>query len=118
MPKLTDTATEIGSSAAGAIVLHKTAFQTRHDILHETKMAKAGVETIDRIKNHNAIRRGTHMEPAVAAWAHEILEDMVKGKIDMWEPREPFRRADLRIASSVDRSARLHRAGLGHHCLR
>jgi len=108
MPKLTDTATEIGSSAAGAIVLHKTAFQTRHDILHDTKMAKAGVETIDRIKNHNALRRGTHMEPAVASWAHEVLEDMVKGKIDMWEPRDSFRRPDLRIASSVDRVINLH----------
>lgn len=35
MPKLTITAEEIGSSDAGAIVLHQTTFATRHDVLQK-----------------------------------------------------------------------------------
>ena len=42
MPKLTKIGYEIGSSEAGAIVLHKTSFQTRHEVLHKHKLAGRG----------------------------------------------------------------------------
>ena len=62
MPKLTRTGYEIGSSEAGAIVLHKTSFQTRHEVLQKHKLARAGVEAIDEVRNQRALRRGTHLK--------------------------------------------------------
>ena len=66
MPKLTKTGYEIGSSEAGAIVLHQTSFQTRHEVLRKHKLARAGVETINEVRNEFALRRGTHLESGVA----------------------------------------------------
>lgn len=103
MPKLTKTGYEIGSSEAGAIVLFKTAFQSRDEILRKHKLARAGVETVDEIQNKRALRRGTHLEPAVAEWATEDFKAMTDAHVEMEEPEIAFKREDLGIASSVDR---------------
>jgi len=103
MPKLTKTGYEIGSSEAGAIVLFKTAFQFRDEVLENHKLARAGVESVDKPLNKNALRRGTHLEPSVATWAAEDLMEMTGAHVEMQEPKVAFRREDLRIASSVDR---------------
>lgn len=103
MPKLTRTGYEIGSSEAGAILLHKTAFQTRHEVLRKHKLARAGVEDIDTIRNPNALQRGTHLEGGVASWAAEKIEELSSMPVDMYEPTEAFRKPDYGIASSIDR---------------
>jgi hypothetical protein len=102
MPKLTKTGWEIGSSEAGAIVLHKTAFQTRHEVLHNHKMAKAGVETIDRAETA-AMRRGNALEGGVADWASLEIRIQTGVENNVWEPTEPFKIKELGIASSIDR---------------
>jgi len=86
MPKLTRTGYEIGSSEAGAIVLHKTSFQTRHEVLQKHKLARAGVESIDEVRYERALRRGTHLEPSVASWANEEIERLSGGDAIMFEP--------------------------------
>tara|TARA_R100001510_G_C7609746_1_gene173683 strand:- start:12 stop:938 length:927 start_codon:yes stop_codon:yes gene_type:complete len=103
MPKLTKTGTEIGSSEAGAIVLHKTSFQTRQEVLEKHKLARAGVEAIDEVRNQRALRRGTHLEAGVASWANEEIERLSGGDAIMFEPTEAFRREGLGVASSIDR---------------
>ncbi|MGB0718222.1 MAG: YqaJ viral recombinase family protein [Alphaproteobacteria bacterium] len=103
MPKLTMTGWEIGSSEAGAIVLHKTAFTTRSEVLTRHKHARAGVEHIDRPLNLNAIRRGTHLEHGVAAWAQEVLEEKTDAEVYMYEPDSPYQKPEYGIASSIDR---------------
>ena len=103
MPKLTRTGYEIGSSEAGAIVLHKTSFQTRHEVLRRHKLARAGVEAIDEIRNERALRRGTHLEPSVATWANEEIERLSGGRAVMFEPDTAYRKEGLGIASSIDR---------------
>jgi len=108
MPKLTKTGYEIGSSEAGAIVLHKTSFQTRHEVLRRHKLARAGVEDIEQIRNPNALQRGTHLELGVANWAQERLVEMTSAHVQMEEPEEAFSKPDLGIASSVDRIIELH----------
>lgn len=108
MPKLTITAEEIGSSDAGAIVLHQTTFATRHDVLQKTKWAVAGVESTDRVINQNAIDRGNFLEAGVADWCRKLLSEMSDGQVDMWEPDAAFRKTNLKIASSVDRLIRIH----------
>jgi len=104
MPKLTRTGYEIGSSEAGAIILHATAFQSREEVLDMHKKALAGVETVDeKVFSKNALRRGTHLEHSVAAWAAEELFAVHGVTAKMWEPTKAYQRKDLRIASSVDR---------------
>lgn len=103
MPKLTKTGTEIGSSEAGAIVLHKTSFQTRQEVLEKHKLARAGVEAIDEVRNQRALRRGTHLEAGVASWANEEIERLSGGDAIMFEPTEAYRREGLGVASSIDR---------------
>ena len=103
MPKLTKTGTEIGSSEAGAIVLHKTSFQTRQQVLEKHKLAHAGVEAIDEVRNQRALRRGTHLEAGVASWANEEIERLSGGDAIMFEPTEAYRREGLGVASSIDR---------------
>ena len=103
MPKLTKTGYEIGSSEAGAIVLHKTSFQPRHEVLRKHKLARAGVETIEEVRNERALRRGTHLEPSVASWANEEIERLSGGDAIMFEPTEAYRKEGLGIASSLDR---------------
>ena len=107
MPKLTKTGYEIGSSEAGAIVLHKTTFQNRIEVLRKHKLARAGVEELDEVRNQNALRRGTHLEAGVASWAQERLEEMTGGTVSMFEPDVAYRKEDMGIASSVDRIIRL-----------
>ena len=102
MPKLTKTGWEIGSSEAGAIVLHKTAFQTRHEVLHNHKLARAGVETIDRAETP-AMRRGNALEGGVADWASIEIETLTGIENHVWEPTEPYKLEELGIASSIDR---------------
>jgi len=103
MPKLTRTGYEIGSSEAGAIVLHKTSFQTRHEVLQKHKLARAGVESIDEVRNERALRRGTHLEPSVATWANEEIERLSGGDAIMFEPDTAYRKEGFGIASSIDR---------------
>ena len=103
MPKLTRTGYEIGSSEAGAIVLHKNSFQTRHEVLRRHKLGRAGVEAIDEIRNERALRRGTHLEPSVATWANEEIERLSGGRAVMFEPDTAYRKEGLGIASSIDR---------------
>jgi len=103
MPKFTKTGYEIGSSEAGAIVLHKTAFQSRHEVLEKHKLARAGVESIDDVRNERALRRGTHLEAGVASWANEEIERLSGGDAIMFEPTEAYRREGLGVASSIDR---------------
>lgn len=103
MPKLTRTGYEIGSSEAGAIVLHKTSFQTRHEVLEKHKLARAGVESIDEVRNERALRRGNHLEAGVASWANEEIERLSGGDAIMFEPTEAYRKKGLGIASSIDR---------------
>ena len=103
MPKLTRTGHEIGSSEAGAIVLHKTSFQTRHEVLQKHKLARAGVESIDEGRNERALRRGTHLEPSVATWANEEIERLSGGDAIMFEPDTAYRKEGFGIASSIDR---------------
>ena len=103
MPKLTKTGYEIGSSEAGAIVLHQTSFQTRHEVLRKHKLARAGVETIDEVRNEFALRRGTHLESGVASLANEEIERLSGGDAIMFEPTEAYRREGLGVASSIDR---------------
>ena len=103
MPKLTKTGYEIGSSEAGAIVLHKTSFQTRHEVLEKHKLARAGVESIDEVRYERALRRGTHLEPSVASWANEEIERLSGGDAIMFEPTKAYRKEGLGIASSIDR---------------
>tara|TARA_B100000683_G_scaffold252159_1_gene268790 strand:+ start:2512 stop:3438 length:927 start_codon:yes stop_codon:yes gene_type:complete len=103
MPKLTKTGYEIGSSEAGAIVLHKTSFQSRHEVLQKHKLARAGVEAIDEVRNQRALRRGTHLEAGVAAWANEEIERLSNGDAIMFEPTEAYRKEGLGVASSIDR---------------
>jgi len=103
MPKLTKTGYEIGSSEAGAIVLHQTSFQTRHEVLRKHKLARAGVETINEVRNEFALRRGTHLESGVASLANEEIERLSGGDAIMFEPTEAYRREGLGVASSIDR---------------
>ena len=103
MPKLTRTGYEIGSSEAGAIVLHKDSFKSRHEVLQKHKLARAGVESIDEVRNERALRRGTHLEPSVASWANEEIERLSGGDAIMFEPTEAYRKEGLGIASSIDR---------------
>ena len=106
MPKLTKTGYEIGSSEAGAIVLGKTAFQNRHDILQKHKLAKAGVETIERDSNSWALERGNHLEPAIAGMVEARINRMCgEYPCQMWEPTEPFQKP--RAAASIDRIIKL-----------
>jgi len=102
MPKLTKTGWEIGSSEAGAVVLHKTAFATRHEVLHNHKLARAGVETIDRAETP-AMRRGNFLEAGVADWASKEIELITGGSNRIWEPTESYQVPELGIASSIDR---------------
>jgi len=103
MPKLTRTGYEIGSSEAGAIVLHKDSFKSRHEVLRKHKLARAGVESIDEVRNEFALRRGTHLEPGVASLANEEIERLSGGDAIMFEPTEAYRKEGLGIASSIDR---------------
>lgn len=103
MPKLTKTGFEIGSSEAGAIVLHKTSFQTRQEVLEKHQLAHAGVEAINDVRNQRALRRGTHLEAGVASWANEEIERLSGGDAIMFEPTEAYRREGLGVASSIDR---------------
>lgn len=103
MPKLTRTGYEIGSSEAGAIVLHKDSFKSRHEVLEKHKLARAGVESIDEVRNERALRRGNHLEAGVASWANEEIETLSGGDAIMFEPTEAYRKKGLGIASSIDR---------------
>ena len=105
MPKLTRTGYEIGSSEAGAIVLGKTAFQNRHDILEKHKLAKAGVETIEPDFKSWALIRGIFLEPAVADMVEWWINQLCLEPCQMWEPTEPYQKA--RAASSIDRIVKL-----------
>ena len=102
MPKLTKTGWEIGSSEAGAIILHKTAFATRHDVLQNHKLARAGVETIDRAETP-AMRRGNALEGGVANWASGEIKILTGVSNKIWEPTQPYQIEELGIASSIDR---------------
>lgn len=102
MPKLTKTGWEIGSSEAGAIVLTKTAFQNRHEILQRHKLARAGVETVDTFQNKWALKRGNFLEPAISDMAKDRIEDL-SGPCEMYEPTIAYKKEDLGIASSIDR---------------
>ena len=104
MPKLTRTGYEIGSSEAGAIVLGKTAFQNRHEVLEAHKLAKAGVETIEQGYKW-AFERGNHLEPAIAGMVEGQINRMCLEPCAMWEPTEPYRKG--RAASSIDRIVKL-----------
>ena len=75
MPKLTKTGYELGSSEAGAVVLHRTTFNTRHEILQKHKLARAGVEQIDDNRFATARLRGNMLEDGVARWAAHDIED-------------------------------------------
>lgn len=103
MPKLTVTGYEIGSSEAGAIVLHRTAFQTRHDVLRRHKLARSNVEQIEDNRFEKARLRGNMLEPGVANWAEHELKERSGGGVMMFEPDTSYRKPDLGIASSIDR---------------
>lgn len=104
MPKLTITGKEIGSSEAGALVLQKTQFQTRQEVLDRHKRARAGVEEVDeKIFSKNALRRGTHLEHSIAPWATEEIFELYGVTCKMWEPVKPYQVKEIGIASSVDR---------------
>lgn len=103
MPKLTKTGWEIGSSEAGAIVLMKTAFQTRDEVLRKHKLARAEVETVDTIKNQWALKRGNFLEPAISDMAEDRINEMCEVPCHMFEPDGAFKKEELGIASSIDR---------------
>ncbi len=108
MPKLTQTGYEIGSSEAGAIVLHKTSFQNRIEVLRKHKLARAGVEDIDEIRNKDALDRGTFLEDGVAQWGAKRIEELTDMPVEMFEPTEAYKKPDLGIASSIDRIMKLN----------
>ena len=103
MPKLTKTGWEIGSSEAGAIVLAKTAFQNRDEVLRKHKLARAEVETVDTISNKWALKRGNFLEPAIADMAEDRINEMCEVPCHLWEPEDAYRKEELGIASSIDR---------------
>ena len=103
MPKLTKTGWEIGSSEAGAIVLTKTAFQNRDEVLRKHKLARAGVEVVDAISNKWALVRGTKLEKSVAELAEYLIDIQSSLPCKMWEPKQAYRKEELGIASSIDR---------------
>tara|TARA_A100000172_G_C3040786_1_gene110365 strand:- start:312 stop:1232 length:921 start_codon:yes stop_codon:yes gene_type:complete len=103
MPKLTKTGYELGSSEAGAVVLHRTSFNTRHEILQRHKLARAGVEQIDDNRFAAARLRGNMLEDGVAKWAAHDIEDKTGEPCEIYEPTEAYQKAHLGIASSIDR---------------
>ena len=104
MPKMTVTGEELGSSETAPIVLGVDDYgNTRDDVLEEHKLAKAGVEVIEKKKfNKQALLRGTHLEHGVAAWFLASIQVDIPA-LHMWEPKEAFRDKELRLGSSIDR---------------
>jgi len=107
MPKLTKTGYELGSSEAGAVVLHRTTFNTRHEILQKHKLARAGVEQIDDNRFATARLRGNMLEDGVARWAAHDIEDKTGEPCEIYEPTEAYKKPHLGIASSIDRIVKL-----------
>ena len=108
MPKLSKTGWQIGSSDAGAIVIYKTAWDTRDTLLFKHKRARAGFTEKLESKSTPATRRGTHLEKGVADWAKVEISLEIDAHVEIEEPTKPFVIEELGIASSIDRFITLH----------
>lgn len=97
MPKFTITGKEIGSSECGAIVLGKTAWLTRQQVLDNTKKARNNsVDISEKNFESSAARRGNRLEPFVGQMASEDLG------VDITYPDHAHRNEQLRIGASID----------------
>lgn len=104
MTKYTKTGFELGSSETPVIVLGVDDYgNTRDEVLETHKLARAGVETIDKKKfNKNALLRGTHLEHGVAAWFLASIQVDIPALI-MEEPTAAYIDEEHGLGSSVDR---------------
>lgn len=104
MPKLTKTGWELGSSETAPIILGVDDYgNTRDAVLEEHKLARKGVEVIEK-KNYNkqALLRGTHLEHGVAAWFLASIQVDIP-KLKMTEPVHAFVDEEHGLGSSIDR---------------
>lgn len=105
MTKFTITGEELGASEVGVVVLTKTEFQNRDELLLKHKQAKAKVEVVDVIQYPDAIDRGNFLESGVANWGLKKLRTLAdsSAEITMFEPQEAYRVKGLKLGASIDR---------------